>query len=270
MQNKIKEINMNSFKAVVFDWAGTTIDFGSFAPMGVFVEAFRHFDIEATIAEARAPMGAPKRDHIKAMITAPRLAAEWARMHGAAPTEADIDRVYEVFVPMNEKVVADYATLVPGARDAVDQLRGMGLKIGSTTGYTRSIMENVFPVAAAQGYAPDCCVCSDDLPEGRPGPLQMYQCFIDLKVWPAASVVKVDDTPPGIAEGVNAGCLTVGVALSGNIVGRTPQELAALSAEEIQDLRMQATEVLRAAGAQHVIDTVADLPDLLIRLDARP
>lgn len=167
-----------------------------------------------------------------------------------------------------EKILtADYATLVPGAGEAVEKLRGMGLKIGSTTGYTRSIMERVFPVAAAQGYAPDCCVCSDDLAEGRPGPLQMYQCFIDLKVWPAASVVKVDDTPPGIAEGINAGCLTVGVALSGNIVGRTPQELAVLPAEEVQALRAQATEVMRAAGAQHVIDTVADLPDLLIRLD---
>ncbi len=261
---------MNRFKAVVFDWAGTTIDFGSFAPMGVFVEAFRRFDVEATIAEARAPMGAPKRDHIRAMLTAPRIAAEWARVHGQAPTEADIDRVYAVFVPMNEAVVAQYATLVPGARAAVDRLRAMGLKIGSTTGYTRSIMERVFPVAAAQGYVPDNCVCSDDLPEGRPGPLQMYQCFIDLRIWPAASVVKVDDTPPGIAEGVNAGCLTVGVALSGNIVGRTPQKLAALSAEELQTLRAEATEVLRTAGAQHVIDTVADLPELLIQLDTPP
>ena len=260
---------MKHFKAVVFDWAGTTIDFGSFAPMGVFVEAFRRFGVEPTIAEARAPMGAPKRDHIRAMLTAPRLSAEWTREHGADPTEADVERVYEVFVPMNTEVVIDYATLVPGCAEAVDRLRSLDLKIGSTTGYTRSIMERVLPLAAEQGYAPDALVCSDDLPEGRPGPLQMYKCFIDLQVWPAAAVVKVDDTVPGIAEGVNAGCLTVGVALSGNIVGRTPQELAALSAQEMQTLRAQATEVLRAAGAQHVIDTVADLPALLMQLDTQ-
>jgi hypothetical protein len=48
----------------------------------------------------------------------------------------------------------------------------------------------------------------------------MYQCFIALDVWPASAVIKVDDTLPGIAEGVAAGCLTVGVALSGNAVGR--------------------------------------------------
>lgn len=258
---------MTRFKAVVFDWAGTTIDFGSFAPMGVFVEAFRRFGLEATIAEARAPMGAPKRDHIRAMLTAPRLSAEWERVHGAAPTESDIDRIYEVFVPMNEEVVAQYAQLVPGTREAVDTLRARALRIGSTTGYTRSIMERVFPVAAAQGYAPDCCVCADDLPEGRPGPLQMYQCFIDLCVYPPGTVVKVDDTEPGIAEGLSAGCLTVGVALSGNHVGRTPAELAAMAPAEVARLRDAAAASLRAAGAHHVIDTVADLPALLERLD---
>lgn len=258
---------MTQVKAVVFDWAGTMIDFGSFAPMGVFVEAFRRFGVEAGIEEARAPMGAPKRDHIKAMLAAPRLAAEWQRVQGAAPTEADIDRIYEVFVPMNEEVVADYATLVPGAADMITALRARGLKIGSTTGYTRSIMERVFPLAAAQGYAPDNCVCADDLPEGRPGPLQMYQTFIDLRVYPPETVIKVDDTEPGIAEGLAAGCVTVGVALSGNHVGLSPEDLATRSEAEVADLRARATAALRAAGAHHVIDTVADLPALIDTLE---
>ncbi|MFU8898795.1 MAG: phosphonoacetaldehyde hydrolase [Roseinatronobacter sp.] len=257
---------MTRFKAVVFDWAGTMIDFGSFAPMGVFVEAFKQFGLDATIAEARAPMGAPKRAHIKAMLMAPRLAAQWQEVHGSAPTEADIDRIYALFVPMNEQVVADYATLVPGAAAMVADLRARGLKIGSTTGYTRSIMERVFPVAAAQGYAPDNCVCADDLPEGRPGPLQMYQTFVDLAVYPPEAVLKVDDTEPGIAEGVAAGCVTVGVALSGNHVGLTPAELAALSEGEVATLRDRAAASLRAAGADHVIDTVADLPALIDQL----
>ncbi|TVQ57248.1 MAG: phosphonoacetaldehyde hydrolase [Rhodobacteraceae bacterium] len=258
---------MKRFKAVVFDWAGTMVDFGSFAPMGVFVEAFARFGVEVSIDEARAPMGMPKRDHIKAMLAGPRVAEAWAAARGHAPTDADVDAIYKVFVPMNEEVAATYATLVPGAGAAVETLRRMGLKIGSTTGYTRSIMERVLPVAAAQGYAPDNLVCSDDLPEGRPGPLGMYKCFIDLRVYPPSTVVKVDDTEPGIAEGVAAGCLTVGVALSGNHVGKTPEELAAMSETEIAPLREAAAATLRAAGADHVIDTVADLPALLERLD---
>ncbi|MEM7022791.1 MAG: phosphonoacetaldehyde hydrolase, partial [Pseudomonadota bacterium] len=122
-------------------------------------------------------------------------------------------------------------------------------------------------VAAAQGYAPDNLVCADDLPEGRPGPLGMYKCFVDLVVHPPSAVVKVDDTEPGIAEGMAAGCLTVGVTLTGNYVGKTPEELAAMAESEVAPLRDAAAARLRQAGADHVIDTVADLPDLLARLE---
>jgi phosphonoacetaldehyde hydrolase len=260
---------MGKFKAVIFDWAGTMVDFGSFAPMGVFVEAFKRFGIETTIDEARGPMGLPKWDHIHTMLQQPRIAAAWEAEYGHAPARADVDRVYDVFVPMNEEVAAQYAGLVPGALETVRYLRERGMKIGSTTGYTRSIMERVLPVAAEQGYEPDNLVCSDDLAEGRPGPLGIYQCMVDLAVYPPSALIKVDDTEPGIAEGVAAGCLTVGVALSGNYVGKTPEELAALSPEAVQALREPAAAKLLAAGADHVIDTVADLPALLDRLDPR-
>ena len=258
---------MSKFKAAVFDWAGTIVDFGSFAPMGVFVKAFAEFGINASIEQARAPMGAPKWDHIRSMMDMEQIAAQWEAKYGNRPTDADVDKVYEVFVPMNEKVAADYADLVPGAKKAVDDLRAMGLKIGSTTGYTRSIMENVIPVAARQGYEPDNLVCSDDLPEGRPGPLGMYKCMVDLVAYPPEAIIKVDDTEPGIKEGVAAGCLAVGVALSGNAVGKTPEELAALPEAEVDALRRHATQILKDAGADYVIDTVADLPALVRELD---
>ena len=257
---------MSYFKAAVFDWAGTTIDFGSFAPMGVFVKAFEKFGVEATVAEARAPMGSAKWNHIDAMMKMRSIAAQWEKAYGHAPGSADVDKVYEVFVPMNEEVVADYATLVPGTAEMIETLRGQGMKIGSTTGYTRSIMQRVLPVAAKQGYSPDNLVCADDLAEGRPGPLCMYKCFIDLVVYPPSRVLKVDDTAPGIAEGMAAGCVTVGVALSGNTVGKTPEELAALDEAEVEMLRQLATDELKAAGAQYVIDTVADLPALIERI----
>jgi len=258
---------VSKFKAVVFDWAGTMIDFGSFAPMGAFVRAFEAFGITVSIDQARAPMGKPKWDHIKSMMDDPTIFVQWKDRYGAAPSDADIDKVFEVFVPMNEEVVADYADLVPGAADVVKFLRSKGLKIGSTTGYTRSIMERVLPKAAAQGYTPDNLVCSDDLTEGRPGPLGMYKCFVDLAVYPPGAVIKVDDTEPGIAEGVAAGCITVGLALSGNYAGKTSEELADLSMAEVDALRIHATEKLKAVGADHVIDSVADLPELLEKLE---
>lgn len=259
---------MDRFKAVIFDWAGTTVDFGSFAPMEVFVKAFAKFGIDATIDQARTPMGTPKWHHIRAMLDMPEISDQWRTVHGMTPTDADVEKIYKVFVPMNEEVVAEYAILVPGCREAVEKLRAMGLKIGSTTGYTRSIMERVLPVAAEQGYAPDNLVCSDDLFEGRPGPLGMYKCFVDLAVYPPEAVIKVDDTTPGIQEGVSAGCVTVGVSLSGNAVGMLPEQLAGLPHEELEALRARATAILKDAGADHVIDTVADLPALVRQLSA--
>ncbi len=250
-------------KGVIFDWAGTVIDFGSFAPMGVFVKLFARHDIEVTIEEARRPMGMPKRDHIRAMLNASRVASEWSRVYGKPATEDDVDELYRVFVPMNEDVVADYADLVPGAAEAIALLRDRGYRIGSTTGYTRSIIERVAPIAAAQGFAPDTIVCADDLPYGRPTPMGMYKCCLDLGVADARQLIKVDDTEPGIAEGVAAGCLTVGVLLSGNHAGLTVDEWRSLDEAALDHIRDEAGAKLNAAGADYLIDTVADLPALL-------
>ena len=260
---------MTYLKAVVFDWAGTVIDFGSFAPMGVFVEAFSRFGIDVTIAEARLPMGRPKRDHIEAMLAQPRILAAWQAEHRHPPGDADIDAVYAVFVPLNEEVVDQYADMIPGAVEVATTLRGHGLKIGSTTGYTRSIMERLLPLAKAQGYETDNLVCAGDLPLGRPTPMNMYQCFLDLNVWPAHAVVKVDDTGVGIDEGREAGCWTVAVALSGNEAGVTPQQLAAMSAAETQALREKASVVLQSHHPDYIIDSVADLLPVIAAIEQR-
>lgn len=256
-------------RAVVFDWAGTIVDHGSRAPMGVFVEAFRSFGVEITVAEARLPMGLPKLDHIRALGAQPRIAAAWAERHGTPFDEAAARAVYELFVPMNVRVVTDHADLIPGALATVAALRRRGLKIGSTTGYTRDIMERLAPAAAAAGYAPDNLVCAGDLPAGRPTPLMMYKCFLDLVVWPAAAVVKVDDTEPGIAEGVAAGCWAVGVTLSGNAVGLSAEELAALDDAQRAGLHDAAAARLTGAGAHHVVRSVADLLPVIDLIEAK-
>ena len=256
-------------KAVVFDWAGTMVDFGSRAPMGAFVEAYKRLGVDITIAEARKPMGLPKRAHIAALMADPGIAARWLAAHGHLPGEADIDRVYDIFVPLNEAVVTDYADMVPGAVEMVAACRARGLKVGSTTGYVRSIMERLLPIAAAAGYAPDNLVCAGDLADGRPGPLMMYRTFADLGVQPPKTVVKVDDTEPGILEGKAAGTWTVGLTVSGNMVGLSLEEWEALGAGEQGRLRVEAAEKHRVLGADYVIDSVADLMPVLEAIEAR-
>lgn len=256
-------------QAVVFDWAGTIIDHGSRAPMGAFVKVFGDFQVPITVDEARVPMGLPKWDHIKQLVTEPAIAARWANAHGTAPTDADVDRIYEVFVPLNAAIVTDYADLIPGALEAIAEARRRGLKVGSTTGYTRDIMDRLRPAATAQGLVVDNLVCAGDTAIGRPTPHMMYKTFLDLGVWPGAAVVKVDDTDVGIAEGLAAGCWTVGVSLSGNACGLSREELAAVSASERDTLRRRASGALKRAGAHIVIDSVADLAEVFDDIEGR-
>ena len=255
--------------AVIFDWAGTILDFGSCAPMGAFVALFAKFDIVLTVAQARGPMGMAKWDHIKALGALPDIAAQWHQRHGQPFGDADVDRLYAVFTPMNAAVVADFAAFIPGAVEIVDTLRARGLKIGSTTGYNRPIMDIVTPIAAAGGYTPDNLVCAGDLSAGRPTPLMMYRSFADLGVWPPCSVVKVDDTGVGIEEGLNAGTWTVGLSVSGNAVGLSLSEWQALSAAHQDALRHTATAMLKASGAHYVIDSVADLLPVLDDIESK-
>lgn len=260
---------MSRVKAVVFDWAGTVIDFGSRAPMGAFVEVFKQFGVDLTVAEARQPMGLPKWDHIRALGSIPRIAEAWEKEHGAPFSDADADRIHAVFEPLNARVVTDYADLVPGTVEVVAELRRRGIKIGSTTGYTRAIMTPLLPLAARQGYSPDNLVCAGDLPTGRPTPAMMLKSFVDLGVGPAAAVIKVDDTAPGIHEGTAAGCWAVGVALSGNAVGLSAEALAATPDHAVARLREAAAALLREAGAHYVIDTVADLLPIVDEIENR-
>lgn len=151
-------------RAVILDWAGTVVDFGCMAPADVFVHAFEAFGVPITVAEARAPMGRPKRDHIAAIIHGPRVAEAWAVRHGGRPSDADIDALYERFLPLQLAVVAERSTLVPGANEAIAGMRARGLKIGTTTGYPRRVMEVVERRAAEQGYRPDCVIAAEDTP----------------------------------------------------------------------------------------------------------
>ena len=67
---------MKKIEAVIFDWAGTTVDFGSTAPVQAFIEAFGKFGIAPTLEEVREPMGMPKWDHIHKMMQMDRIAGE--------------------------------------------------------------------------------------------------------------------------------------------------------------------------------------------------
>ena len=258
-----------AIRAVVLDWAGTVVDHGSRAPMQAFVDAFAQFGVSITIADARGPMGMAKRDHIRMVGQAPAVAAAWRATHGREFGEADIDAIFAVFEPLNIASVVQHADLIPGASQALAWCTAQEIRIGSTTGYTRPIMDRLAPLAAAQGFAPEVTVCAGDMAAGRPAPLQMWHAMSAMSVWPAHRVVKLDDTPPGIGEARAAGCWAVGVALTGNICGLSAGELAALPEASRAPIRSRAARELSDAGAHLVIDSIADLPQALAAIATR-
>ena len=257
-------------KAIILDWAGTTVDYGCFAPVDAFIEAFKAFGITPTMDETREPMGMQKRAHIKTMLEGKRLASLWQKKTGAAPTQKDIDAIYETFEPALFKVLERYTDPLPGAVETVNQLREMGILLGSTTGYTRPMMDVVEPLAKAKGYAPDCLVCPDEVGDiGRPFPYMVWRNLEQLGVASITQVVKVGDTVADMEEGKNAGCICVGVLKGSSMLGLSEQELSAKTTEQLDWLFEDARHKYFAAGADYVIDDITQLPKLITAINEK-
>lgn len=256
-------------KAVILDWAGTTIDFGSFAPVAVFIRLFERYGISVSKEDVRSGMGLMKRDHLRLILNRPAVAQAWHQINGSPPTEADVDRLFAEFASLQVEILRQHTIPIRGLEETLANLRQRKLKIGSTTGYTRPMMEIILPEAEKQGYVPDALVCPDEVPAGRPYPWMIYQNLIQLQVYPAEAVVKVGDTLPDIEEGLNAGLWTVGLTLSGNLLGLSETEVAALPAAELAAKREAIAKQLYQSGAHYVIDGIWDLPPVLDDIQMR-
>jgi len=256
-------------KAVVLDWAGTTVDYGCMAPVATFMQAFAETGVPITVAEARAPMGMPKWQHIQAITHMESVAERWQAVHGSPPDDRDVDSLYQRFLPLQVQTVAQHSDVIPGVVDTIAALRKRGISIASTTGYPREVMDVVIREAKEQGYEADVTICAGDTPAGRPGPFMALQALIRMSISPVEAVVKIGDTVVDIEEGLNGGMWSVGVAVTGNEVGLAAAEYAARSADEQLRLAKAARERLRAVGAHYVIDSFADVLPVLERIEER-
>jgi len=260
---------MSEIVAVVLDWAGTVVDFGCLAPVRALQAAFAAEGVPITEAQARKDMGRAKRDHVAALIAHEPVSVAWNARFGAPPSASDVDRLYAALEPLMLEEAATHSTLIPGAADIAEWLQRRGVKIGSSTGYTREMMAGILPRAAAQGYAPSLVVCAGETKVGRPSPLPMWKALVELGAYPAWRSVKVDDAVVGIEEGRAAGAWTVGVAASGNGVGLSLAAWQTLAEPERQKLSEASERSLREAGADCVIATIADLREALADIERR-
>ncbi len=258
-----------SILAVVLDWAGTTVDFGSRAPVAAVSRAFASRGIELTEGEARGPMGMAKRAHIGMLLADPGIADRWTEQVGTQPTERDADALYAEFQGVQLDEIGRHADLIPGTIEAVRELRRRGIAIGSTTGYFRRAAVLAAGFAAEAGFRPDALVAADDVPAGRPEPWMLLRALEALRVFPPARSVKVGDTKVDMGEGRNAGAWAVGVTETGNEIGLGAEALAALDPLDRAARAERAAEALRAGGAHETIRSIAELPEAIDRIGLR-
>ncbi len=269
MKFSYKRTFTGPIQAVLLDWAGTTMDFGCMAPAHVFVEVFKRQQVPITIEEARAPMGAHKRVHIERITELESVRARWQQIQGRAPTDVDVSAMFAEFVPLQVACLSEYSTLIPGTLEVIAALRQRGIKIGSTSGYLPEMMLVNQRDAKRQGYEPDATVCAGDVPAGRPYPHMCLLNVIRLGVSTVQACVKIDDTVPGVEEGLNAGMWTIGLAVSGNEVGLSLADWQTLPAAQQKVKRERAYARLQQSGAHYTVDSIADIMPCMEDIQAR-
>ncbi len=256
-------------KAVILDWAGTTVDHGSLAPVRVLQQVFAKRGVPISEEEARRDMGVLKKDHIRKILLGPKVSTQWRDAAGREPTEADVESLFASFVPLQLECLVKYSAVIDGVAQTIARLRKRGIKIGSTTGYTRAMLDVILRPAAEQGYLPDCAITPDEAGGGRPHPWMIFANVIRLQVDPLEAIVKVGDTTVDIEEGLRAGVWTIGIARTGNMIGLSAEDLAALAPAD-QAMRLENARIqLSATGAHEVIDAVADCEAALDAIEAR-
>ena len=262
-------VKANKLKALALDWAGTTVDFGSLAPARTIHKVFAQMGVSLSESEIRRDMGLAKKEHIERILAIPRVREAWREVHGHLPTAEDVEQTYQSFVPLQMSCLAEYSTMIPGIVENVQRFRNRGLKIGSTTGYTRAMLDLLLEKSAKAGYKPDCSIAPEDVGSARPEPFMLLENAVRLQVYPLAAIAKVGDTPADVLEGLNAGAWSIGVAATGNAFGMSYSEFQALPPGERQSRIAGSRAELERAGAHFVIDTLDQLDSLLDEIDAR-
>ncbi len=253
----------------MLDWAGTAVDHGSIAPILALQALFARHGIALTAEDARRDMGLLKRDHIGAILALGNVGAKWRETAGREPGEADVYSLFEEFGPLQMEIIVEHSQVIAGVAETVEEWQSRGVRVGSTTGYTRSMLAPVLAQAAEQGYRPDASVCPDEVGAGRPAPWMLMRNAQLLDVYPLSECVKIGDTVVDIEEGRNAGMWTIGLTRTGNLVGLDREQWERLPEAEKRERLGRAEARLREAGANFVAEDLASCGAALAEIEKR-
>jgi phosphonoacetaldehyde hydrolase len=267
-----KRFYRGKVKAAIFDWGGTVVDCGVCAPILTYVELFKQVGVDITEDEARGPMGASSRIHIGKIMEKEAVVRRWKEANGAEPTEEDVDRMVDKFIPQVLSSLQKYSNVIDGVSETISLLRKSpyDLKIGSTTGYPKRVLDVLLNTSSSQGFSPDASACLSEIPHDmKPSPFMLWTCAVRLGVMPIEAIVKIDDSVNGISEGLSAGCWTIGIAMTSSYVGLTEAQLEEVEKDELRRRMNRAYKHLTNSGAHYVIDTIRELPMVINDINRR-
>lgn len=129
---------------------------------------------------------------------------------------------------------------VPGAEDAIRALQEAGLMVCLATGYNRHSQNQILESLGWMGLA-DLSLCPSDAGRGRPYPDMILTALLALDLSDVREVMVVGDTAADMVSGRRAGSEAAIGVLTG----------------------AHRRDSLCAAGADVVVDSIRDVPDLL-------
>ena len=248
------------YEGIIFDWAGTTVDYGCMAPVRAFDEAFKSFGIEPTMEEIRKPMGMLKIDHVRTMLQMERINNLWKEKYNRDWTEDDVQKIYEISERKIFEVLDKYTDIKPHVLETIIEIRNKGLKIGSTTGYTSDMMKIVTDRAKQQGYTPDFWISPDMVnSKGRPYPYMIFRNMEALELTSVDKVLKVGDTiaDRDMQEGHTDESENHTVSRLRAACGN------ALSEDKKNEMDLKVVSAYQDAGAKYIIRDISGLLDIL-------
>ncbi|WP_406202228.1 phosphonatase-like hydrolase [Streptomyces sp. NBC_01017] len=220
-------------RLVVLDMAGTTVADG-----GLVERAFAAAAAELGV-EPGSPDHADKLAYVRATMGESKISV-FRHLFGdeerARRANAAFEKAY------GELVDGGLVAPIPGAREAIEELQAGGRTVVLTTGFARVTQDAILDALGWQDLVPLTLCPADAGGRGRPYPDMVLTALLRTAAADdVREIAVVGDTSYDMLSGVRAGAGLVAGVLTG----------------------AHDSDALRAAGATHVLGSVAELPGVL-------
>ncbi|QBS40314.1 phosphonatase-like hydrolase [Nocardia sp. CS682] len=222
----------NTIQLVVLDMAGTTVADG-----GLVLRAF-----EAAATAAGIAADGPEREQARQYVLDTMGQSKIAVFRALLGDEERAQEANRAFESAYDALIDEVEiTPIPGAAEAISKLRGAGVRVVLTTGFSRSTQDRLLNALGWTDIA-DLTLAPSDAGRGRPYPDMVLTALLRLHADAVDRVAVLGDTTSDIATGLAAGARIVAGTLTG-------------AHDEAQ---------LRAAGATHVVPSVVEFAELVL------